>query len=172
MGAPTLWWGRTTPGGGTDLLDSPAGNRGSVRVRGRCLIFRAVDASSAVLAHGLLNSVHVVASVPALLPDASGDEADRLCGVLRAQIEFLSASVDDLGEVLSTALRGELQVALFAADRLSEACHAGEPSKMTETLETLGAAAHRAAQNLSRLVRGLPPDVIDYLDALDGHARP
>jgi hypothetical protein len=28
MGAPALWWGRTTPGGGTDLLDSPAGNPG------------------------------------------------------------------------------------------------------------------------------------------------
>ena len=125
-----------------------------------------------MLAHGLLNSVHVVASVPDLLSDATGKETDRLCGMLTAQIEFLSASVDDLDDVLSTVLRDELQVALLAADRVSEACHAGEASMMTETLETLGGAARRAAENLSRLVRGLPPDVIEYLDALDRRAPP
>ena len=127
-----------------------------------------MDATTAVLAHGILNAVHVVSSVPALLEDCTDEnERQRLCSMLSNQLDFLVATLEDLGDVASEGLRRELHRASFAGAEVAAACSGGGLGEAGDQLQTLADAAERAAANLTGLVRGLPADVILYLDSLE-----
>jgi hypothetical protein len=92
-----------------------------------------MDATTAVVAHGLLNAVHVVRSVPSLLDGSTPEERSRLCSMLSHQLAFLSDSLDDLGDVASEELRQALHRATVAGQHVAQVCSDGL-SPDTETL--------------------------------------
>ena len=127
-----------------------------------------MDATTAVLAHGILNAVHVVKSVPALLDGCTDeDERHRLCSMLSHQLDFLVGTLEDLGDAASEGLRRELHRASFAGAEVAAACTGGALAEAGDQLQTLADAAERAAANLTGLVQGLPTEVILYLDELE-----
>lgn len=126
------------------------------------------DATTAVLAHGLLNAVHVVGSVPELLLEGPSDtEATRLCKMLVDQLDFIVTSLEDLGDVANESLRQALTRASLAGERVADACETGRIADATDVLRSLDDAVRRAAADLRVIVLGLPTDVIAYLDTLE-----
>jgi hypothetical protein len=125
-----------------------------------------MDATTAVVAHGLLNAVHVVRSVPSLLEGSTPEERSRLCSMLSHQLAFLGDSLDDFGDVASDELRQVLHRATVAGQHVADVCSEGLPPGTGDALQALADAAERAAAHLTGLIRGLPPDVIEYLDSL------
>ena len=126
-----------------------------------------VDPTTAVLAHGLLNTVHAVTSVPPLLRESTEDEAAPLCEVLVRQLAFLRDAIDELDDDVRASLLDAVREAGWAGERVAEACARGELDRAAGLLGLLTRTAARITEILQNVVRGLAPEVIAYLDSLD-----
>ena len=130
---------------------------------------------AAVIAHGMLNTVAVVAGSASLLEVSWGavaDQRDELTRLLCDQAQALRDQLDLLPAVTSHALLNELACVLATCDAWRDEGMPLETSARSAALARVVAGANRAQTILVNVVRGLPQALVEALDELGALSSP
>lgn len=144
----------------------------SVLDAGRAVPSPEVDAVAAVTAHGLLNSLAVVGGAAATLRVAwdnlAGPERSGLLEGMCTQAETLIDGLAALPPVVVHRCLHELAAPYEACHRLDGGAEAIDGSDRDSLLITIEYGCAAAANLLRDVVRGLPDEVLQALDELNG----
>ena len=127
-----------------------------------------VDPTAAVVAHGLLNALNVVSGSVALIED-SADPAERewLATALERNLAFVADTVDDIADSAPPGLVADVHEAVEAGTDVARRC-AGAAGTWRAELPALRTRLNAISGRLTNVVRGLPSEVIAFLDGLHG----
>lgn len=126
---------------------------------------------SAIVAHGLLNTLAVLSGSAATMRQfaerLSDEQRESMTAALVSHAELFTEGLDVLLRHCSDAFAD----AAWIVESIGRRFRAAAPDDQTTMLDRLDASATILRNGLQSLVRGLPPDTIDLLDSLQ-HRRP